>query len=442
MFKKIQVNSIKQQQAMGFMGNQEAKDAIAIIEGKDIDEEKKLKKELNDIAKEELDAQKALIEAQRQVTASYLEMAKAVQEGFFGANAPQQQPQAQAAQPVPAIQPQAVQEQILSNEETVKPKKRYQNISFAPKKIKEVVAPVQAEAPGFIEDKNIVDKSFQRHTGEVLGGMEKARAVAEQFKNSLGANSKLVDANILEGNEKTFVKGNSGSLNLSGQFQPSANKAFINKNATSSTVDHELSHQADFNLTGGKSYASEMSGTFQNTIAEQIKPRLIESLKAQGLDDKAIKYRTENKEIFADLMANTTPAARQILTSTKDPTVGMQSLKDYETKLGTNIPGFAGIPISKNQAVPMPSDNTMSSGIPSFEPMIATMRTFTETLQKISDSFSNITMTHTLNIDGQINIAGVNTDSIATQLRDSLGEYIGQVVTEEFKKRNATIRTS
>jgi hypothetical protein len=51
-------------------------------------------------------------------------------------------------------------------------------------------------------------------------------------------------------------------------------------------------------------------------------------------------------------------------------------------------------------------------------------------------------MTHTLNIDGQINIAGVNTDSIATQLRDSLGEYIGQVVTEEFKKRNATIRTS
>jgi carbamoylphosphate synthase small subunit len=70
------------------------------------------------------------------------------------------------------------------------------------------------------------------------------------------------------------------------------------------------------------------------------------------------------------------------------------------------------------------------------------MRSFTDTLQKISDSFSNMTMTHTLNIDGQINIAGVNTDSIATQLRDSLGEYIGQIVTEEFSKRNSSFRTA
>jgi hypothetical protein len=206
MFRKIQVDAIKQQQAMGFLNKQDAQAAIDVIQGNDIAAEKKLKQELADINKQELIAQQALIDAQRDVTKSYLEMVNVIKQGFVNpAAGGQQQPQAVPNAPVMA--PNAV--------------------------------PI---------------------------------------------------------------------------FQP------------------------------------------QNAVA-----------------------------------------------------------------------------------VP---NNAVAQAAPSFEPVITSMRSFTDTLQKISDSFSNMTMTHTLNIDGQINIAGVNTDSIATQLRDSLGEYIGQIVTEEFSKRNSSFRTA
>jgi TP901 family phage tail tape measure protein len=206
MFRKIQVDAVRQQQAMGLIGDQEAQAAIDIVEGKDVAAEKKLKQELADINKQELIAQQALIDAQREVTKSYLEMVNVIKQGFVNpAAGGQQQPQAVPNAPVMA--PNAV--------------------------------PI---------------------------------------------------------------------------FQP------------------------------------------QNAVA---------------------------------------------------------------------VPG-----------------NAVAQAAPSFEPVITSMRSFTDTLQKISDSFSNMTMTHTLNIDGQINIAGVNTDSIATQLRDSLGEYIGQIVTEEFSKRNSSFRTA
>jgi TP901 family phage tail tape measure protein len=206
MFKKIQVDAIRQQQAMGFMNKQDAQAAIDIVQGKDVAAEKKLKEDLAKIAQEELTAQQALINAQREVTTSYLEMVRVIRQGFMNPAAGGQQ-----------------QLQVVPN------------------------APVMAP-------------------------------------------------------------------NAVPMMQP------------------------------------------QNVVA---------------------------------------------------------------------APG-----------------NPVAQAVPSFEPVIASMRTFTETLHKISDSFSNMTMTHTLNIDGQINIAGVNTDSIATQLRDSLGEYIGQIVTEEFNKRNSSFRTA
>jgi len=441
MFRKIQVDAVRQQQAMGLIGDQEAQAAIDIVEGKDVAAEKKLKQELADINKQELIAQQALINAQKEVTKSYLEMVDAIRQGFMQnlpIAAPQQPPQPQLqpqAQPAPWLPPE---EEFIPPEPTVKSGRKRGNISIAPQKKASVQAKAEEMAPSFTENQNIIEQSFKRNTGGVIGTTENAKAIAEQFKNSLGSNSKLVDTNILEGNANTFI----GNPNLYGQFQPSANKALVSNKATSFTVDHELGHQADFNMAGGKGYSSEMPGTLQNALTEQIKPKLIEMLKSKGFNEEQIKYRTENKEIFADLMANTTPQARQILTSTQDQKIGMQGLKDYEAKLGTNIPGFAGIPISQNKSVIAPANNVMDSGIPSFEPIITSMRSFTDTLQKISDSFSNMTMTHTLNIDGQINIAGVNTDSIATQLRDSLGEYIGQIVTEEFSKRNSSFRTA
>jgi TP901 family phage tail tape measure protein len=97
MFRKIQVDAIKQQQAMGFLNKQDAQAAIDVIQGNDIAAEKKLKQELADINKQELIAQQALIDAQRDVTKSYLEMVNVIKQGFVNpAAGGQQQPQAGA----------------------------------------------------------------------------------------------------------------------------------------------------------------------------------------------------------------------------------------------------------------------------------------------------------------------------------------------------------
>ena len=74
--------------------------------------------------------------------------------------------------------------------------------------------------------------------------------------------------------------------------------------------------------------------------------------------------------------------------------------------------------------------------------MIQGMKEFTDKLGQISEQFSNISMTHTLNVDGQLNIAGVDISSISNQIRDVLGEYIGQAIQAEFSKRASTFRTA
>ena len=100
---------------------------------------------------------------------------------------------------------------------------------------------------------------------------------------------------------------------------------------------------------------------------------------------------------------------------------------------------FAGIPIAQQRLDIAPN---MQAPIMSFEPVVQNMKTFTDKLAEVSQAFSNISMTHTLNVDGQINIGGVDISSIATQLRNSLGEYIGQAIEDEFNKRASTFRTA
>lgn len=424
MYKGIQVNAIKQQQAMGFLGKKDADQAIAAVKGEDLAQEKKLKAELNKIAQDELVAQQALIDAQAQLTQVYKETADKLRADFL----PNQQPQA-IVQPINVQQQaQAQVQQTAEVEEVKKPLKRASNISLKPNS----TGGIATSTSKFTPNADIINQSFSRSRSSVIQGLEEAKNRADEFKATLGESASLIkDTKMVEGVSKSSYFG---------EFRPDTNTVGINTNPIrSSVVDHELGHATDLALGKNKQYSSHTQGTFQNSITEQMKPLLESGLRSKGMPEDYIKYRTTNTEVFADLMANTTPEARKILTSTTDSKAGMDALRNYETKLGTNIPGFAGIPISQQKLDVAPS---MQAPTMSFEPMIQSMKTFTDRLAEVSQAFSNISMTHTLNVDGQINIGGVDISSIATQLRNSLGEYIGQAIEDEFNKRASTFRTA
>lgn len=426
MYKGIQVNAIRQQQAMGFIDKKGAEQAIAAVQNQDLAQEKKLKAELNKIAQDELVAQQALIDAQAQLTQTYKDTSDKLRAGFL----PNQQGVA-IAPPMNGV-PQAPQAPQVTAEVQAAPKKA-KTISLTPtKKSIPEGQNLGTTTSQFKPDANIINQSFSRSAGPTIYGLEEAKNVAEQFKATLGENASLIkDTKMVEGVSKASYYG---------EFRPGTNTVGINQNPIkASVVNHELGHATDLSLGKNKQYASHTQGTFQNAIVEQIKPILAEQLKAKGMPEEYTKYRTTNTEIFADLMANTTPEARKILTSTTDAKAGMDALRNYESKLGTNIPGFAGIPISQQKLDVAPS---MQAPSMSFEPIIQGMKTFTDKLAEVSQAFSNISMTHTLNVDGQINIGGVDISSIATQLRNSLGEYIGQAIEEEFNKRASTFRTA
>lgn len=118
------------------------------------------------------------------------------------------------------------------------------------------------------------------------------------------------------------------------------------------------------------------------------------------------------------------------------PQAGMQIPQQQAQVLQAPIAGML------NSQPNMGNISTFQTPNISSEPIIQGMKTFSDKLAEVSQAFSNISMTHTLNVDGQINIGGVDISSIATQLRNSLGEYIGQAIEEEFNKRASTFRTA
>ena len=445
MYQGIQIGAIKEQQAMGFLDKKGAEEAIAAVKGEDLQKEKKLKAELNQIYQDELTAQRALIDAQVQLTKTYQDFADKLRADFVG-----NQPGAAPVVPQPGVAVQAANTVAVKEatpqqpqKEAEKPYKYKPLVSSAPTKKSEAMPVNTSELSSgtnvstFIPDPNIIKQSFRRDTGDPIDSLEKAKSYAESFKASLGDNSSLVN-NI--GMDETVSK-----KEWRGEFRPDTNSIGINTKANprSFTVDHEMGHATDLALGkqyGSKDYISNEKGTFQNYIAEQMKPQLEAGLKSKGISGDYLKYRTSNNEIFADLMANTTPEARKILTSTTDKASGMEALRNYEAKLGTNIPGFAGIPISQQQNAQIAPN--MPAPDMSFGPMIQGMKEFTDKLGQISEQFSNISMTHTLNVDGQLNIAGVDISSISNQIRDVLGEYIGQAIQAEFSKRASTFRTA
>ena len=57
---------------------------------------------------------------------------------------------------------------------------------------------------------------------------------------------------------------------------------------------------------------------------------------------------------------------------------------------------------------------------------------FINRFEEISKMMTGMTMTHTVTVDGQLNIGGINAEGIANQIRDAIGNYVGEIVTKKF----------
>jgi hypothetical protein len=56
---------------------------------------------------------------------------------------------------------------------------------------------------------------------------------------------------------------------------------------------------------------------------------------------------------------------------------------------------------------------------------------FTKTFTDLASQLNGLTVTHTVKVDGQLNIGGIDGDAIATQIRDGIANYV-------IEKINAT----
>ena len=168
---------------------------------------------------------------------------------------------------------------------------------------------VAGETPG-----SPIGTGIKRGGGEIVNSLEEVakiiKEVGDQVRVDLGGVS----------------VGREERSNKLGSFSPSKNKvrAKLGK-ATSETVLHEAGHAIDTSIGGGK-YASETKGTFQEKLVSLIRENVKTQLLANGADEETLKYRLEGKELYADLIAKSSPAIRKIIASTVSVEEGMAQL--------------------------------------------------------------------------------------------------------------------
>jgi hypothetical protein len=119
---------------------------------------------------------------------------------------------------------------------------------------------------------------------------------------------------------------------------------------------------------------------------------------------------------------------------------GMQNQNPAAQQAGQNT-GVAGQEAqSANQGTPTaggkggaaPDMSSFASSVESLNQVATTFSTFTETLSNLAKSFSGLTVTHTVTVDGSINVNGVNATTISDLISKNLTAVIGAEVTKQI----------
>jgi hypothetical protein len=256
---------------------------------------------------------------------------------------------------------------------------------------------------GFAAGGTVDKESFARNTGAVVANLDEAKKIRDIFADSLGDLKKdfkdvfeepIGDMNDLvaifdkiinsldtkdprlaatKSQRDLYASGNmwGAALRTGGTYFNLSGKG-SGANPAEQVVKHEFGHRLDNAVARKAGYgytasASEVSGSFQNDIAKKLRPLLEKQLRDAKLEESYIQYRLESSEIFADLIANTTPEARKVLLSTTDSAKGMAELAKVIDSAGGRLKGLSTL-TSSDLLATSNSQNPQSKQTPTQPP--------------------------------------------------------------------------
>ena len=152
--------------------------------------------------------------------------------------------------------------------------------------------------------------------------------------------------------------------------------------------------------------------------------------------------RTSEEQKQIDRLANLTQqeidAQKVLLDNQRDIIKASHDLVNQISRLsgiqGNSAPSSMMTPSAignYNNPIPTPIDNSQ---------LINDVMTVSQSILQASDSFRNLSVSHNVNINGQVNIGGINTKTIEQELAKGLENFIVQKVTETINNSQKGFR--
>lgn len=102
-------------------------------------------------------------------------------------------------------------------------------------------------------------------------------------------------------------------------------------------------------------------------------------------------------------------------------------------------PQMMGIDTSKIEGV---FDSFVDNISSTFDNLISPLNGVVQSLNQIAQSFGNFTMQHTVNVEGLINVGGLNVETLKNELSKSIGEMVGDEVQRALKDKNNNFKSN
>lgn len=172
------------------------------------------------------------------------------------------------------------------------------------------------------DDKSVrpIVTGVKRHGGELIKSLHELRKIISEVAAQTGQDFGGVSTGLQSGINPKTGKEYLGSYDR----KKDKIRARIGR-ATTETAYHEIGHKIDATAGGGE-FASEQKGTFQEKLVSLIRDNVKTQLVSNGVDEETLKYRLEGKELYADLIAKSSPEIRKIIASTVTAEEGMAQL--------------------------------------------------------------------------------------------------------------------
>lgn len=287
-----------------------------------------------------------------------------------------------------------------------------------------------------------------------------------------GNQKQLADASVKVTNElKRLADQSAKASDIMGQIsKEQAKREFASGQVEDFVLGTQESRQKQAETFQGANIVAQ-TGSFQGLPEEMRKGvgdllKQIADLEPGGAADKVRKGAIQNDAIRAGLppqvaqaLANATPKEEKLIQDLRilneQEKAAQQALIDAErvnTDTATRLLGGVNNLLNvmanniKNgpQALQAPIVNqpagfAQNNGAP--QAIDQGLGKLVTSMEMLSQNFNNMQMTHTVNVTGQVNVAGFNGEQIGKAITDSVGQFVISVVNQTLNDRQNSLRT-